>query len=800
MNQNTFEIRDNRLQSASFYVLLATVVLSPIIFWPSSFIALETVKTAVIALGTIIGILLFGISVIKEKRVNLPPRRIFWTSVLLVISLVVSALMSAHVGKSLFGQGFETNTVSFIALMFVACLLTFFAVSRKIERSIVLYVGMIVSFLIIYIFHALRIIFGADFASFGIFQTKTVSLLGNWLDFGTLSIIVSIISLCAILFLPLSKRMRIVYWILIVISVFAAFIVGNGYAWMTAFLVMLGFTVFLSVYRIRSKGYNFSGYIKNLAWIPLVACIFAGIMMFSIDVISAPVSRALDVSHSAVSLSWPATLDVTAGSLKQSPLFGIGTNHFIQAYLQHKPDDINYSDGWGIEFAYGFSLMATLIAEQGLVGFVLWTLFFIFIGIMGREVMRNLNMESEDKSIQRFILISSYLGSVLLWVMTLITVPSHVLLFFTFILTGIFIATSVNTEVLKSYSIGSQNDKRARIFVVSMTVVLIIVILWGIISVKKVVALSYFGRGVKALTSENQPDLALASFTKAYNADHLDVYLQGKAESRLAQAVVLANQASEAANSGNASSSEALIAQLSTVIGDALLDARAVIAFDESDYVNYLSEARVSEAAVNLKMQNAYETAKAAHVNAIRLNPKNPSLYLNLARLEISQNKLDDAIKAIGAAIQVKPNYLDAIFILSQVYVAKGDLNNAIIAAKFATELNPQNPLSFLQLGLLQYNSRDYTSAAKAFETAIKLQPDYANAQYFLGLSYARLGKTSDAIEQFTQLSKTNPENNEVKTILENLKIGKSIFNDPQIVDSPEKKPTPPIKTPAKTK
>jgi TolA-binding protein len=58
------------------------------------------------------------------------------------------------------------------------------------------------------------------------------------------------------------------------------------------------------------------------------------------------------------------------------------------------------------------------------------------------------------------------------------------------------------------------------------------------------------------------------------------------------------------------------------------------------------------------------------------------------------------------------------------------------------------------------------------------MTPDYANAKFFLGLSYEATKQTEKAIKQFEDLSVSNPDSQEVKQILENLKSGKAIFTD----------------------
>ena len=77
---------------------------------------------------------------------------------------------------------------------------------------------------------------------------------------------------------------------------------------------------------------------------------------------------------------------------------------------------------------------------------------------------------------------------------------------------------------------------------------------------------------------------------------------------------------------------------------------------------------------------------------------------------------------------------------------------------------------------------------------AVSLSPNYANAQYFLGLSYAKTGDNADAIAEFQQLAKTNPDNADVASILANLKAGKAPFiNQTPPVSTPEKRSSLPV-------
>ncbi len=132
---------------------------------------------------------------------------------------------------------------------------------------------------------------------------------------------------------------------------------------------------------------------------------------------------------------------------------------------------------------------------------------------------------------------------------------------------------------------------------------------------------------------------------------------------------------------------------------------------------------------------------------------------------------------------------------MSQILVGEGSIKDAIASAETGTLTAPLNPGVFFQLGLLRYSNKDFEGAARAFERAVILNPQYANAQYFLGLSYDKIGRSDDAIKLFEILQKNNPDNKDITTILDNLQAGKSaipVATPPAA--TPEKKKTLPVK------
>ena len=76
----------------------------------------------------------------------------------------------------------------------------------------------------------------------------------------------------------------------------------------------------------------------------------------------------------------------------------------------------------------------------------------------------------------------------------------------------------------------------------------------------------------------------------------------------------------------------------------------------------------------------------------------------------------------------------------------------------------------------MRYNNKNYNEAVTALERAVSLSPSYSNAKYFLGLSYEKVNRITDAIAQFEDVKTLNPDNKEIQQILNNLKNSKDPF------------------------
>lgn len=164
-----------------------------------------------------------------------------------------------------------------------------------------------------------------------------------------------------------------------------------------------------------------------------------------------------------------------------------------------------------------------------------------------------------------------------------------------------------------------------------------------------------------------------------------------------------------------------------------------------------------------------------------------PSLAPESLRFEI-QNTIAYAVDIAKQATLINKNNSLNWSNLANVYeriipVVSGADSFAEENYKKAIDLDPKNPQELVNLARSLISAadiygandanlkRDKLDRAKTYlEESLKLKADYFNARYFLGLIYDRFGDKRAALEQFERIAEFNPNNQEVKKIVENLK------------------------------
>lgn len=777
----------------SFLIVFSLLFIFPIFFVPGGTIQLGVAKSFILSFGVALAVLVFLWEAWQEKMVNIPWHRFILVVILLPLVYFLSALSSTPSSLSLFGYNLEAGTFGFILIGSVLLLFvgTVFANTSRILKALL---ALFASFSLVAVFSAVKIISSiwtdqtGDFLVWGNFFGNVGNPIGMWTDLATSFGLLAVLSIVVLGMIPVKKFIRIILYFIFTLST----ILLAAINFPTAFTFTLGASVILFVYflTVEKRFSNLSQPFQvstRLVLRPTLLPIILGAVsvLFLINpvissergTLSELVANTSGVINSEVRPSFSTTLSISRTALFQETwgaFLGSGPNTFSRDWLIYKPVEINTTPFWSVTFPFGVGFLPTQIISTGILGTILWLAFFIFLIFLGIKALSRI---PESRAL-RFSVVSSFVALLYLWSASFMYAPSAVLLVLAFVFSGLFVAAS---RLISQTGYTGIVQSRAIIFSSSVTAnftstLLIMVVAFGsltfsYIALNKTIADFYFQKAASLsnIQSTSFEDIEMA-LEKAVKFFPSDIYYVAISRIHFIRA-----QAAAAATEGDQEENKAIFED---AISKSIMTARSAVSANPSSYQNWMVLGMVYSFLVQkpFSLSGAYENASFAFLEAEKRNPANPEVPLFLAQLELRYGKAETARSLIRQALILKEDYADAYLMLAQLEIQEDNIAKAIESAEKVALLLPGNAGIYFELGLLKYSNNDYSGAENAFKLALDFAPNYANAQYYLGLTLAQLGRLDDAQELFEVLAVSNPDNEDVKTILEEIKSGGTTF------------------------
>lgn len=777
------------VHKSDIFLTTVLVILSfilPLSFISSSIVDAISLKGFILLSAIYVLLFIWSVTRLRKNTFYVPFNLISLSAGLILISALASSIFSDNFGVSFWGRDFGFDSSFYIISLIVFFLLASFLL-REVKNSVYVYFLLFFSSVLIFVFQILLVLFPNLIPDFGYFFQNTSNTIGTWFHLGFFAGLTTILSLISIGLLKKIGRLSMLINILLVLSLVVLLIVGSFSLW----LIVGIFALINFIYLILNDKKESLETNKNFLPIHslIVIVIVATILLSgfgSQNSINNKIYSVLDINFVDIKLSFSATYEVAKDALINSPIIGKDFISFDQVWVKYKPESINLSEFWSTDFRYGYGLLPTYFSLFGLFGIVSWVLFLSAIIYFGFN-----SIFKENRSLlSKYILASSFFATLYLWTVSFIYVSNHVILFLAFLFTAVFVGSLYreNLITVKEFSI-SKTPRCGFVYVFVVVIILISSITSLYNLTEKFISQIYLRQSLVAIQNS---DLTLAKekIIKAINFESTDLLFRNLSDV----------QRAEAANVQNLTElSETNKANLfNNYISGAIQSAYAAVEYDPTNYVNYYHLGNLFIDLIPLKLEGLVDRSVESLTRARELNPTNPEIPLALARIYLASEQFDLAKKLVNESIIIKPNYTEAVYLLSQVNVAEGEIEKAIENVRTTTLVRPNDPVTYFQLGLLQYQNNNFNDSIVSFETALGLDQFYANAKYFLGLSYYQVDRVTDAKNIFRELSKTNPNNQEVSFILNNLENGFAPFyglsnSDLDVSDQPENRDEPPL-------
>ena len=749
-------------------LIIATVFLTPLFFLPGTPETLEFNKQILIICGSFIALLAILAFSLSRGHISLPRSFAHIAVFLVLFSSFISAIFSQNSNLSFLGFGSGSQEAFLSVLAFV---LLYFSIliyftrrwSLWLLRTLV-FSGVLVGLTeIIAISGILKNILSVDFStvgapgSTGLFMAATLAIsiggamfwIGKWQKIATVSSI--FIFVAAILIF------QDLIWVIFSFS--ATFMLLLHLLHLRKASSSVLSTVFLGTFIGLSLGF--------FLFAPL-----AGLVFSSVEVLP------------SLSLS----LDIARRSLLESPLFGIGQGNWVNAYNLYFPEELNQGSFWNVSFIQSGSKFLTLVVTGGILSFLSWAMFVILVGVGGfkngyfayQGFTKNLfSLRSFAFFLRKKQISESNQG------LNISVSPNTDIFFpvffawFLLVLGQFFMGSNITLEVLfwilsailllplkkENFNVdsGDVQDKDESSFfkftkdslafqIIALTVAILIIasVSVGLIFAKRYAGAIAYNNASKEFSKNNRKGV-LDSLKFAVRMEPVNNFYLISLSDVALQAFIEESSSREELN-------QEKLDRVNEYSALALASAQTLTIKEPQKADNWYLLAKIYVTMNQSGVIEASEKAFEAFAKAIELSPKNPLFVTELGNAQFySWNSAD--------VNDISDKEKDKLF------------SEAEKSFKKAIELKKDYAPAHFGLGVLYYREQNYIDAEKEFRAIISYVPASSDAHYLLGLTLDAKGNKPEAIYEFEIVAQLNPDNAEVKKIIENLKVGKAALD-----------------------
>jgi tetratricopeptide (TPR) repeat protein len=755
---DTTTVRRFSFDTAAVWLLGATAFLGTVLLIPSDSISFYGTKAAVFFVGALLAFIAFVVGRLVRGSFAWPPLALLGAVWLVPVAYALSALFSGQeLTRAFFGTELETDTLGFMVLMALLSSMAALAL-RRAGDYYAFFVALALA-LTLALVAQLGIIIAANL---GADISPIMNLVGGFTEFGMLLGLLVVLGLVVGRFLAPRGAHAIVLWAGIALSLVVLAFVNSVITW-----IMVGLTALALFIEavLRRRGHVDDADLDDALSLsseeaspteagrqslgaPLVVLLISLFFLLGGSTIGNSIASSLGISTLDVRPSWQSTFAVGTHTFASSPLFGSGPGTFSENWSQFRDRSLNDTVFWNVDFASGIGVIPTSFVTTGIVGVIAW---FVLFGFFAYAGVRTLLFRLPEDRYLRFVSLVSYIGAAYVLILAFFTSPGIVLLSLGFLMLGVFVSSMRHGQGRNERGIVFSKSPKvgfAIVFVLTLLLIGSVAATYGVLA--RYMGTLAYGEAASALSSGDL-DRAESALSRSLSFAPTDRGYQ------LATAIGVERMRRIATDATipPSSAQQQFQAALSSSVAAGLEATRR----GPGNYQNWATLGGVYQSVMPLGIEGAYESAKGAYERAAALNPTSPVLPYVLAQLEIAQGNGEAAEAKLLESIAAKRDYIPAILLLSQLEIQLGKAAEALQAAEAAAYFAPNEPAVLFQVGILRSGTGDAAGAVAAFERAVELNPQYANARFFLGAMYATQGRYKEAAEQLRMVASLSEEN-----------------------------------------
>ena len=756
LNQNQGLIKI--LDAASYVLILLGVIFVPLFIDKSLFNSYILSKQYLFVGLMLLGLLFFAVKVILSKRISYRLSMLDVPLLVFLIAGLVSSLFSVNLYDSFLGRN-EYFVLNFVFLLF--SVLFYFLIVNTLDTpqrwrgvfDAILLAGGAASTLFI-----LKVLFKLNLPLVG----SVLNVVdGTNSSFGLWTIIIFILAAGSLMKKNIGVGRALFYFFIMILSAVPLLVMGFGFLWWVMLvglilLLLLGVS-FLQDVRL--------GWLSVLFALLIVSCIF--ILFGSPKSLQSvfPGEVSLDIKP-----SWYITKSVLFSGAKDF-LVGSGLGTFAVDFSKFRTTEFNYDKvAWALRFNTPLNSFFAILSEGGVVlglGFA-----FIFLVVLGhvfttwfksrgasQGISLSLNLSKNNVRLDVFLAVIAW---VLMWVGMATSFYSASLWVFWWLLLGMIVSglSLLGHNVVKEKMWTLEETPQYKLaFSFSVIVVMAAVVMVGVLGTRFYFADQLFNSALASsdyAVTESKLQQALSLHGNS------DIYHTAMAHAYLVRAAQLAQ------------ASKPDVQTVTDLLAQAVNEAKTATDISPNAVVIWQNLATIYDNAASLVPEARDWSIKSLN-RANELEPSNPVILWSLGNDYVLQNNFPKAIEYYQKAIALKKDYVAAYVSLTGAYESNKEEDKAIETYRNLLPLGQNNSEILFNFGRLLYNrgqKDDKDNAEKLWLEAVKVQPNYSNALYSLGLLYESRGNRTLALEYYYKVKDLNPDNKDITAKIRSLVLG----------------------------
>lgn len=824
------------LQKAINYCLAFLVFAVPLFFLPFTFEAREFNKQALIFLGAVVILGFWVVKIVTTRRIAWVRTSLDYAVAAFLFVYLIASLLSVDKVSSFLGY-YGRFTGSFISVLVLVILYFLVVNNLRTERATKTIMNWLTwgsSLALVYGFMQLM---GWFVIPFSFAKTPAFNSVGSIWGLAIFAVInLVLVQWHWLTDKQMSVAKNIGLWIITAVGFATVFAIDVFVGWIVlaaSMVVFMAMGLFVSSEERLNPMWFWKPMLLLVLSVLFLAFSFIPNLPDPRDIVSVNVPREVQLANST-------NLEMVKNSLSQKPILGYGPGTTGIAFGNIKPEVLNKTVVWNLNFDKASSEIANIMIETGLIGLLMFELISIMFIIYAFNYLRHHHDYAARSYAFGFFAVFS-----VLYISHFFYYFNTTFYFLYWLSLAGFMAVA-NWRSAQSAEPSASSSQRAALSWMFASVLVLAVLAVGLyFEVSTYVAEASYTSGLKKLSVQN-PDFNAAGrdFGRAVRLNpYRDVYWLANGQNLIFRASV------------EAAKSEPNIREFSVMIRDLLVSGQQAAKLSPNKAANWSVLAQFySNVRPLTSRANSNTPIDTAIIDswkkAIERDSKNPALYVHLARayvnsaeiidpkiagsgadsdndglsdekekqlgsnpnnsdsnqnevndgdevkagfnpagtgrlsaselqsfIRVDQARLAEAETALRKAEELKPNLVESIIELARVYERTNRLKEAQqLLDSKFKTYNNSIDLAF-ELGRVEYNMKNYPQAEKLFNAVIKAQPKHANSNYSLGLIFLQRGERDKALAQFEKTREITGPNLELERLINGLKVQANASN-----------------------